>query len=522
MPDSLWTDEEWRAAMSTADINDLPDEDFAFIEPGGKKDDEGKTIPRRLRHYPVQDAAHARNPLARAGAAIAGDYAEAKAPAEKALPKIKAAAKKFGIDAGEQKSASDPTEWRHAAFSGTHSHPHSAFGSQGDDDEHSHEHSHDGDAEHDHAHGRSASIVPRRVRKPRHRAAPAVGTEYRVFSAGIEMRAAEGGPDYLIELRGTPIVYGTPYQVRDIFGVFEETMAPGVASDILPTADTRFLFNHGGLPLARTPNTLTLRDTPRGLSFTTQVDIRQSVANDLVIAIERGDVSQMSCGFTVAPGGDEWRDDEHRQVNKFASLTDISAVTYPCSTTTDIEVAHRMLQAAPVESRARIRRMWSVAANLRNGPVAQEQYEALTSGLRALAEADGEARAEPTEQDSIVSAKLTAAHKAMHDLVQAQAADPDNGTDPDDEEVWRHIKNAQASLLQASKAQSADAAPEPESGEEADGTAGDEESEAQMGDDGTRSGATESEQRDSSRLTTANLAMELELMRLRQRRRQAA
>ena len=59
MPDNtqLWSDEEWRAAMSVKDINDLPDSDFAYIEPGGEKDDDGKTVPRSLRHYPIHDEA---------------------------------------------------------------------------------------------------------------------------------------------------------------------------------------------------------------------------------------------------------------------------------------------------------------------------------------------------------------------------------------------------------------------------------------------------------------------------------
>lgn len=49
--------------------------------------------------------------------------------------------------AGEQ-----PTQDRaaHGTFTGKHTHPHSAFGSQGGDDDHGHEHSHDGDASHDH------------------------------------------------------------------------------------------------------------------------------------------------------------------------------------------------------------------------------------------------------------------------------------------------------------------------------------------------------------------------------------
>lgn len=60
--------EKW----TTAYINDLPDASFFYIEPGGKKDDEGKTIPRSLRHLPYKDAngkvdvEHVRNAIARA------------------------------------------------------------------------------------------------------------------------------------------------------------------------------------------------------------------------------------------------------------------------------------------------------------------------------------------------------------------------------------------------------------------------------------------------------------------------
>lgn len=80
------------AELSSADINNLPDSDFAYIEPGGTKDAEGKTTPRSLRHFPVHDAAHVRNALARASQSPFG---------EKAMPKIRAAAKKFGVDVGD-------------------------------------------------------------------------------------------------------------------------------------------------------------------------------------------------------------------------------------------------------------------------------------------------------------------------------------------------------------------------------------------------------------------------------------
>jgi len=84
--------------MTRKSINDLPDSDFAYIEPGGKKVD-GKTVPRSLRHLPIHDAAHVRNALARLSQTKIS--AEAKS---QALKKIKSAAKKFGIKVAESKA----------------------------------------------------------------------------------------------------------------------------------------------------------------------------------------------------------------------------------------------------------------------------------------------------------------------------------------------------------------------------------------------------------------------------------
>lgn len=59
------------AVWTTKYVNDLPDSCFALILPGGKKDDEGKTVPRSLRKLPYKDASgkvdvpHLRNALAR-------------------------------------------------------------------------------------------------------------------------------------------------------------------------------------------------------------------------------------------------------------------------------------------------------------------------------------------------------------------------------------------------------------------------------------------------------------------------
>lgn len=213
-----------------------------------------------------------------------------------------------------------------------------------------------------------------RRRRERHRKVPLM-PEVRHFKAtGLEIRSNARTDEIIIS--GSPIVYDTPYTVVDMFGEFQERMMPGVAAEVLQrTPDVRFLFNHDGMPLARTVSgTLALQDGDDALRFTAALDARQQIANDLAIAIERGDVSQMSCGFIVAR--DEWDDSmEDRAIHSLADLLDVSAVTYPASPTTSIAVAQRMAMAMPVESRARARRVWQ---NLRAGrPLEEEQIVAL-------------------------------------------------------------------------------------------------------------------------------------------------
>ena len=59
------------AVWSTAFVNNLPDSAFLFVESGGTKDKDGKTVPRSKRHFPYKDAGgkvdlpHLRNAIAR-------------------------------------------------------------------------------------------------------------------------------------------------------------------------------------------------------------------------------------------------------------------------------------------------------------------------------------------------------------------------------------------------------------------------------------------------------------------------
>jgi len=83
-------------------VNNLDDDCFAYIEPGGEKDEQGKTTPRSLRHFPYKDAQgnlspdHVRNGLARLGQEL-GEWATADAKAQ-IKKRLCAAAKELEIE----------------------------------------------------------------------------------------------------------------------------------------------------------------------------------------------------------------------------------------------------------------------------------------------------------------------------------------------------------------------------------------------------------------------------------------
>ena len=94
--------EQELAVWDTSYVNNLPDSAFAYISPGGKKDEQGKTVPRSLRHLPYKnkegqvDPAHVRNALARLSQTHIPQAAKATA-----LAKLKGASKTVGVKTKE-------------------------------------------------------------------------------------------------------------------------------------------------------------------------------------------------------------------------------------------------------------------------------------------------------------------------------------------------------------------------------------------------------------------------------------
>lgn len=129
-------------------------------------------------------------------------------------------------------------------------------------------------------------------------------------------------------------------QLSEDLGGFREQLAPGAFADAIKTDDVRALFNHNpDFILGRNlSGTLRLKEDSRGLAIEIDPPDTQ-VARDLMISMDRGDISQMSFGFSVRPNGQNWAKDDNGQVVRTLTkvrLFDVSPVVYPAYPQTDV------------------------------------------------------------------------------------------------------------------------------------------------------------------------------------------
>ncbi len=165
----------------------------------------------------------------------------------------------------------------------------------------------------------------------------------------VEGLKVEKRADGKAVLRGHAAVFG---QLSEDLGGFREQIVAGAFLEAIEKDDVRALFNHDpNFVLGRNrAKTLLLSEDSRGLAIEIDPPDNDTVRHLVLQPIERGDVSQMSFGFSVRPGGQDWaKDDEGRTIRtlKKVRLFDVSPVTFPAYPQTDIAVRElRAWQAA--------------------------------------------------------------------------------------------------------------------------------------------------------------------------------
>lgn len=126
-------------------------------------------------------------------------------------------------------------------------------------------------------------------------------------------------------------------QETNIGGHFREQIAPGAFKDAVGRDDVVFLVNHDGLPLARTRSgTLSLKEDDHGLFIETELDANDPDVQKIVPKMKRGDLDKMSFGFI--PSKQEWDESEDMPLRTIteAELFDVSVVTNPAYSGTEI------------------------------------------------------------------------------------------------------------------------------------------------------------------------------------------
>jgi HK97 family phage prohead protease len=133
---------------------------------------------------------------------------------------------------------------------------------------------------------------------------------------------------------------------------FRERVLRGAFADSIASDDIRALFNHDpNFVLGRNKaGTLELGEDDKGLLVKITPPDTQW-AKDLLVSIQRGDITQMSFGFIVLQ--DVWQESEGVDVRELikVKLFDVSPVTFPAYSQTEcnIRTAEEVFKSKPVK-----------------------------------------------------------------------------------------------------------------------------------------------------------------------------
>jgi HK97 family phage prohead protease len=120
---------------------------------------------------------------------------------------------------------------------------------------------------------------------------------------------------------------------------FREKVLPGAFADTIVHDDIRALFNHDpNYVLGRNKSgTLELAEDGKGLLVKITPPETQW-ANDLLVSIERGDITQMSFGFIVLE--EIWQESGGADIRELlkVKLFDVSPVTFPAYSQTECNI----------------------------------------------------------------------------------------------------------------------------------------------------------------------------------------
>lgn len=148
-----------------------------------------------------------------------------------------------------------------------------------------------------------------------------------------------------------PVIFGLgiPYgKWSEDLGGFKERILAGAATDVLKDGDVRVVFNHNkDFVLGRQSNaTARFNEEKRGVSY--EVDAPDTQwARDLMVTIDRGDITGNSFSMWVDPEGEKWErkgDIIFRTITRLSNLREMGPQTFPAYPQTSLDLRTAILE----------------------------------------------------------------------------------------------------------------------------------------------------------------------------------
>ena len=225
--------------------------------------------------------------------------------------------------------------------------------------------------------------------------------ERRWHSSKIEMRATGNA----VTLRGYAAVFDS-----ESYG---EVIKPTAFNKTLSERDdVRLLVNHDGVPIARTKSgTMRLSTDTVGLLVEADLDPSNPTVQELMSAMDRGDIDQMSFAFVATK---DVVVDGVRQIQE-CKLYDVSVVTYPWyeSTSAELMSAEKLelcLRALPPERRD------AIIINIGGGEVSVESSTLTDASTDNSTDSSTETETELPDMQAASAARLAEARSLLASL----------------------------------------------------------------------------------------------------------
>ena len=152
------------------------------------------------------------------------------------------------------------------------------------------------------------------------------------------LRAQEDDGTPRVLLEGYACVTERSYEMWDMFGPYTEVVSQGAfASTLMAQPDVKLLFNHRGMPMARTVGgSLTLAEDSTGLRMSAEPLLTLPITQEVLSGIDAQLLDEMSFAFTIVRG--HWSPDytEYRIEEVDIDRGDVSVVTYGANPHTSV------------------------------------------------------------------------------------------------------------------------------------------------------------------------------------------